>query len=200
MSGPRPRRTAPLALLLPLVALWGCAAGPPARPSGPAARAPAARAAGPVDVAYPDEGHEHIPNPEFPHAPYLSNPPTSGPHTPFIAPWGIYGKPVPNEILLHNLEHGGVILGHRCTDCPEVVAGLKALAKGYPLVIIAPNPALPAPIVLSAWQHALAVERLDGPSEQAIRDFLARHHGVDHHPKGTHLHAPPPADAPAPTP
>jgi len=197
MSGPRPRRTAPLCLLASLAVLWGCQAAPQARPMQGAA-APAKGAL--VDVAYPDQGHLHIPTPDFPHAPYLSDPPTSGPHTPYVAPWGIYTQQVRDEVLLHNLEHGGVVLGHRCTDCPEVVAALRELAQGYPMVIVEPNPDLPAPIVLSAWQHALEVQRLDDTARQAIRDFLARHHGVDHHPAGPHLHGPPPADPSAPSP
>lgn len=149
----------------------------------------------PVDVAYPDQGHDHIPHPAFPHAPYASNPPTSGPHTPYTAPWGVHRKPVPNEVLLHNLEHGGIVIGHRCADCPDLVNELAELAADYPRVIVAPNPDLPTPIALSAWGHALAIEALDEPARQAIAAFLERHHGVDHHPRGPHGHAPPPAPA-----
>jgi hypothetical protein len=155
----------------------------------------AARGPAPAEVAWPDQGHDHIPGPGFPHAAYLSNPPTSGPHTPYVARWGVHEGPVPDEVLVHNLEHGGVVIGHRCTDCPAVVAELKALAEGYPLVVIAPNPELPAPVVLSAWRHTLSVERLDEPARKAIADFLSRHHGVDHHPRG-HSHTLPPDPAP----
>jgi hypothetical protein len=171
-------RPAAAALLLAGAAAGGCATAPAPRPA-------------PVEGVHPDQGHDHIPLPAFPHAPYLSYPPASGPHTPYTAPWGVHPKPVPDEMLVHNLEHGGVVLGYRCADCPDVVAALAALAKGYPLVVIAPNPRLPAPVVLSAWQRTLRVPALDDEGQWAIRSFLARYHGVDHHPRG-HRHAPPP--------
>jgi|GEM_PF-1590159 len=186
----RPGATLPyLALLL---AAWtgltaaGCAAGRGAVAPGPHAA--------PVEVLHPDQGHDHIPLPAFPHAPYISDPPASGPHTPFTARWGIHPKPVPDEVLVHNLEHGGVVMGYRCADCPEVPAALAKLAAGFPLVVVAPNPRLPAPIVLSAWQHTLRVQALDAEGQWAIRGFLARHHGVDHHPRG-HRHTAPAAPA-----
>lgn len=178
---PAPRALPGFSRVLLLVLLTACAG----------ARSPA-----PVEVAWPDQGHDHIPVPAFPHAAYLSNPPTSGPHTPYVARWGVHKGPVPDEVLVHNLEHGGVVIGHRCADCPDVVAELKGLAEGYPLVVVAPNPKLPAPVVLSAWRHTLAVERLDEAGRRAIADFLARHHGVDHHPPGHGRHTAPPEPAP----
>jgi len=189
----RPLRLRPGATALGLafctgVALSGCASG---RGPAPAAVQPVAA---PVEVVYPDQGHDHIPLPAFPHPPYISEPPASGPHTPYTAPWGVHANPLPDEVLVHNLEHGGVVLGYRCTDCPDVAAGLTRLAAGYPLVIIAPNPRLPAPIVLSAWQHTLRVQALDDEGRWAIRSFLARYHGVDHH-----LHRPTPAPPPGPS-
>lgn len=155
-----------------------------------------ALAAAPVATDDPDQGHAHIPHAAFPHAPYVSNPPTSGPHTPFTAAWGRHADPVPDEVLVHNLEHGGVVMGYRCGDCPDVADALAGLAEGYPRVVVAPNPRLPAPIVLSAWGHSLRVDTLDAPGREAIRGFLARHHGIDHHPP--HDHGAPAAGAPGP--
>jgi hypothetical protein len=49
-----------------------------------------ARARGPAPGDfYPSQGNEHIPTAETPHVPYNSDPPTSGPHLPYIAPWGV---------------------------------------------------------------------------------------------------------------
>lgn len=198
----RPLRLRPAgtALALAALAVWtgaaayGCAAGRgPAPAAGP-------HVAAPVEVVYPDQGHDHIPLPAFPHAPYISDPPASGPHTPYTAPWGVHPKPLPDEVLVHNLEHGGVVLGYRCADCPQVAAELARLAAGYPLVIVAPNPRLPAPIVLSAWQHTLRVAVLDDEGRWAIRGFLARYHGIDHHLHGIDppMHGPRPAAPPGP--
>src|SRR3989344_1710779 len=52
-------------------------------------------------------GRDHIPvgalRPE-----YNSNPPTSGSHYAVPADWGAYDSEVPDEQLVHNLEHGGI--------------------------------------------------------------------------------------------
>ena len=50
-----------------------------------------ARARGPAPGDFvPSLGNEHIPTAETPHVPYNSDPPTSGPHLPYIAPWGVH--------------------------------------------------------------------------------------------------------------
>lgn len=92
--------------------------------------------------------------PDEPHLPYNSSPPTSGPHWPVWAEWGVYDEPLPDELLVHNLEHGGVVLHYRC-DCPEAIAVLERFADpatGYPvLVIAAPNPDMEAEVAFTAW-------------------------------------------------
>src|SRR5579871_960806 len=40
-------------------------------------------------TSVPSLGNEHIQSIESPHPPYNSKPPTSGPHVPFVARWGI---------------------------------------------------------------------------------------------------------------
>ena len=41
---------------------------------------------------------------------YNSFPPSSGPHYQQPAPWGIYEDPIKQTILVHNLEHGGIVV------------------------------------------------------------------------------------------
>jgi len=147
----------------------------------------------PTPVRFPDLGHDHIPNPLFPHKPYNSTPPSSGPHTSYTAEWGQHQTPVAPEIWLHNLEHGGVVIGYDC-DCPELVDALIELADDYPLTIIAPNPELPTRVALAAWQHVLTFDTLNEAASAAVADFLATFHGVDHHPPGTHMHIAAPTD------
>ena len=147
----------------------------------------------PQPVHHPDLGHEHIPNPLFPHARYNSSPPSSGPHTSYTADWGVHQKPVADEILIHNLEHGGIVIAHRCGDCPDLVSALEDLADGYEMIIIAPNPTVVSPIGLAAWGVTLSLERLDDAGKGAVADFIKKFHGIDHHPPGGHLHTAPPA-------
>src|SRR5579864_3213956 len=56
-----------------------------------------------------NQGQQHI-QPGAQHVAYNSNPPSSGPHYPSPTPWGIKDSEVVDETLVHNEEHGGVII------------------------------------------------------------------------------------------
>ena len=60
-------------------------------------------------VEFPDQGNLHIQTESEPHVPYNSDPPTSGPHLPYLAPWGVHNVPITRELQVHNLEDGGVV-------------------------------------------------------------------------------------------
>ena len=50
------------------------------------------------------------------HLPYNSNPPTSGDHYAQPADWGVYQNELPDEQLVHNLEHGGIWISYKGID------------------------------------------------------------------------------------
>lgn len=54
---------------------------------------------------FPNLGQQHI-DIGTEHIAYNSNPPTSGPHYIQPANWGVYETTLPDEQLVHNLEHG----------------------------------------------------------------------------------------------
>ena len=65
------------------------------------------------------EGYESLVSPHLTsidqtHPPYSSTPATSGWHYYQWARWGIHDKEVPEEILVHNLEHAGVVIYYNC--------------------------------------------------------------------------------------
>ena len=92
-------------------------------------------------VQMPDQGNAHIQTLDEPHVPYNSDPPTSGPHMPYIAPWGIHTEPIPRELQVHNLEDGGVVVQYKCaTPCPDLVSKLKAIVERYPEQVILARP------------------------------------------------------------
>jgi hypothetical protein len=141
-----------------------------------------ARARGPIPGEFvPSLGNEHIPTAETPHVAYNSDPPTSGPHLPYIAPWGVHSRPIPKELQTHNLEDGGVVVSYRPQCADRVQAGLRAIVDRYPdHVILAPYPALDRCIALTAWTR---IDKLDELDERRIVRFIEAYRGIDHHPR-----------------
>ena len=94
---------------------------------------------------------------------YNSVPPTSGPYAGATTDWGIHDRPIPNEIQVHMLRLGGVLVQYRPRESPAlddpVAEGLKRLIgrlrtenfERYCKVIVAPYPLLPKRIALTAW-------------------------------------------------
>jgi hypothetical protein len=123
-------------------------------------------------------GNQHIQPPQT--AAYNSVPPTSGPHYTSIAPWGIHDKPIPNELQVHNLEDGGVLVQYGCPQgCPDLVEQLAALVSPFPEgVILAPYPDMEARIALTAWGR---IDKLEEFDENRILRFIRAYRGVDHH-------------------
>lgn len=123
-------------------------------------------------VAYPNQGAEHITR-GAPHPPYNSNPPTSGWHDPSPAPWGFYPNEIPDEILVHNLEHGGIWISYREANDQEVADKLFELSKRFPRkVIITLRRKNDSRIAVAAWTRLLKLDRYD---ERAIINFIKAH-------------------------
>ncbi len=129
-------------------------------------------------VAVPDLGNQHITFPQ--QGTYNSTPPTSGPHYTSLAPWGIHTDPIPNELQVHNLEHGGVMVQYNCDGaCPELVAQLAEIVERYDgYVILAPYPDMESRIALTAWGR---IDTFDAFDEQRIVRFIQAYRGIDHH-------------------
>lgn len=146
-------------------------------------------------VSVPSLGNDHIQSIDSPHPPYNSKPPTSGPHVPFVAKWGIYRQQIPNELQVHNLEDGGVMIQYDCQNCAEMIQKLENLGREYLKMsqmtpqnsrfghlIVAPYPGLDTPIALTAWGK---IDKLNEFDEARIRRFIEAYVGIDHHPRHT---------------
>lgn len=133
-------------------------------------------------VRQPDQGNRHIQTLNETIPPYNSEPPTSGPHLPYIAPWGIHTEPILRQLQVHNLEDGGVMVQYNCPDaCPDLVAKLTAIVSGYERqVILAPYPGMKTRIALTAWTRLDAFDELD---LRRVRRFITAYRGIDHHPR-----------------
>lgn len=160
------------------------------------------RSAQPVagESTFDSQGNTHIefgnPSPIT----YNSTPPTSGPHYGNLVGWGIYDEPQRYEHLVHNLEDGGVVVYYQCPEgCPELVKELTDLVQPYITqgrhVVLVPNDPnwtingsqplqqdMGARIALTAWQRILKLDEVDSG---AIRTFIERYEGIDHHVPGT---------------
>jgi len=129
-------------------------------------------------TSVPSQGNAHVQLATDPHPPYNSDPPTSGPHLPYLAPWGIHTKPIPKELQIHNLEDGGVVVQYSC-ECPELVEKLASIVKRYEHgVILAPYPGMKSKIALTAWTRIDTFDELD---EARIVRFIKAYRGIDHH-------------------
>lgn len=133
-------------------------------------------------VSQPDQGNRHLQTLNETIPPYNSEPPTSGPHLPYIAPWGIHTEPIPRQLQVHNLEDGGVMVQYNCpAACPDLVAKLMAIVSGYDhQVILAPYPGMKTRIALTAWTRLDAFDEFD---ERRVRRFINAYRGIDHHPR-----------------
>ena len=126
----------------------------------------------------PDQGNLHIQSASTPHEAYNSDPPTSGPHLPYIAPWGVHTRPIPLELQVHNLEDRGVMVQYNC-ECPELVAKLKGIVEKYDrYVILAPYPSMKSRIALTAWTRIDTLEEFEA---KRITRFIEAYRGIDHH-------------------
>jgi hypothetical protein len=129
---------------------------------------------------FPSQGNLHVQSMTDTHEPYNSKPPTSGPHLPYIAPWGVHTKPIADELQVHNLEDGGVMVQYNC-ECPELVDKLAALVRRYDrFVVLAPYPTMTSRIALTAWTR---LETLDDFDAARIERFIKAYRGIDHHPR-----------------
>jgi hypothetical protein len=114
-----------------------------------------------------DAGRTHIAD-DVTGTGYTSDPPTSGPHWASVASWGVHQEPVPNELQIHNLEHGGIMMQYGCEDCPEIIAELEALANSCNVKLItAPRPGMEHAVAVTAWNRILTMDEWD--REQVVK-------------------------------
>jgi len=122
---------------------------------------------GPIE-SHEDEGQRHI-DPNEQYTDYKTNPPTSGPHRPQPAPWGSYREAPEQEALVHNLEHGGIVIHYKDLTDDEVDEVDEFADSHVDGVIAVPNPDIEKPIALAAWRHSQQCESLN---TKAIEGFI----------------------------
>jgi hypothetical protein len=119
-----------------------------------------------------NQGRNHIPISET-FDDYNSNPPTSGPHyAERLANWGTYNEEVPKTTLVHNLEHGGIII-HYKDQTDAQIDRIDSLVEGYADGVISnPNPSIEKPIVLASWTRMQQCDTFNG---EAVAGYIREH-------------------------
>lgn len=111
---------------------------------------------------------------------YASSPPTSGSHWDLPhAGWGVKDTAQDDERVVHNLEHGGIVINYKGLS-PDDLANLKTLVRRltageYRKVMLRPYDRMDNGIVLTAWAWA---HKLPAYDEATIVKFVQSHHGT----------------------
>ena len=104
---------------------------------------------------------------------YTSNPPSSGPHYGQTAKTGSRDKEIPDQHLIHNLEHGDIWIAYHPRISETMQNQLKKF--GASKVVVTPREANETDVALVAWGRidTFNIENnlLD---KQRIRDFIKR--------------------------
>lgn len=124
----------------------------------------------------PDQGREHVGS-GHQHT-YNSNPPTSGWHHNRPSDWGVYKEELPDEVLIHNMEHGGVWISYR----PEISEDMRKKLESFydkfgRKIIVTPRAQNDTDIALAAWNRLdkfSAAEYSDERVEKFIKAFRNR--------------------------
>lgn len=127
--------------------------------------------------AVPIMDSPHLSSLTQPHEPYNTNPPTSGPHFEGHVEQKISNQPIPKEIQVHELEHGGVLIQYNCKNCDDLIAKLEKHARSSEHVIMAPYPDMDAKIALTAWGK---LAKLNEYNEEIITEFIKANAGKNH--------------------
>lgn len=111
-----------------------------------------------------DEGRDHVEDGR--RVQYRTDPPTSGPHYASWAEPRFYTEPVPYELLVHNLEHGHVVIYYDPRRTPQEARNhLRRLtaryARMWDAVVAVPREDERYELILTSWRHWLRLERYD---------------------------------------
>lgn len=99
---------------------------------------------------------------------YSTSPPTSGSHLPVWQACGFYTEPIRTETAVHSMEHGAIWISYDPGLPVNEIDAIAALVSSNDHYLAAPYPGLKNPIVLSAWQRQVAVERI---SDSVVTEF-----------------------------
>ena len=127
-----------------------------------------------------NEGASHVGQGEIPT--YQNVPATSGSHWNLgdgVAPvfWRVYTSPVPEAAIIHNLEHGGIVIWYQSTATEQDVQALTQFVQQQLQTtdfkyVLSPwtGADFGHPIAVTAWDWVLYLDSADTDQIRAFRD------------------------------
>ncbi|USN97305.1 MAG: DUF3105 domain-containing protein [Candidatus Nomurabacteria bacterium] len=139
-------------------------------------------------TAQSDEGREHVSTGKI--VSYKNTVPTSGTHSVQPAAWGVSPTELPDEAIVHNMEHGGVVVSYRPDADKATVEKLTALlSKPFSnknflptKVILMPRSGQESPILLASWRRTQELDKYD---EQQIITYYTNNIGKSPEPRAS---------------
>jgi hypothetical protein len=125
-----------------------------------------------IDVqTFESEGRDHIDH-NAPVPSYNTFPPTSGPHSPNTVKYGYYEEALPFQLLVHNLEHGDIVIYYQPSLPEETKGHLRYLSKFTEEssgVIVVPNEKIEGEVVATAWTKKMTMSHFN---EEKLGKFI----------------------------
>ena len=123
------------------------------------------------------------------HAPYNTNPPTSGPH--YAAPvapidTGFYTNDIEPEKVVHNLEHGMIVIWYDPDAPQETIDNVEKAVQEVPDATVAvpwTDMEGSSHVVLTAWAK---LQRCSDVSKDVVDDFRTKYQGKGPEQVGIH--------------
>jgi hypothetical protein len=130
---------------------------------------------------YPSEGRGHVFSLSA-KVHYKTFPPTSGKHYAVPAIFDQYDQPVKEIQLVHNLEHGAIVIQYGSKVSQADVAKISDFYRSDPTaLVVAPLPKLGNKIALTAWTRLGTCTRFSESAFKGFRDAY-RYKGPEHFP------------------
>jgi hypothetical protein len=105
-------------------------------------------------------------------------PPAGGAHNNTAQQCDVYDAPIRPENAIHSLEHGAVWITYQPSLPQDQIDNLRGVADGDNYIMMSPDEGLPAPIVLTAWNHQLSLQSYDSDLVQRFLRSYKNKRGV----------------------
>ena len=135
---------------------------------------PGAAGCTPIET-HPIEGNDHVEEGTQVH--YDTTPPTSGDHYATPADPGFYSSDLPDETLVHNLEHGQIVIWYRPDAPQQVIKDIESVVEQQSVATIGvPYDKVPDDynFTMTAWGASQSCDRV---SQEVIDRFRTRFQG-----------------------